>query len=259
MQVKEIYDYIDKIAPFKTAVKYDNSGIQIGDKKTEVNSVMFAIDITHDVIDEAVEKQCELIITHHPVIFEPLYNVKKGSVVYRLIENNLCVISAHTNLDMAKGGVTDIMLDMLGLTGTEVLEVIYEEKKTVTGFGKVCDLDKVMSVEELCELTKTAFGVKCLRYTDSGKQIERVAVCSGAGGSNIGLAIEKGCDAYITGDVKHSQFIEAKNKGLTLIDAGHFYTESIFAHSLFKFMKVHFPKLRLIVADSNSDPVNYMF
>lgn len=258
MKIKSIYDYIDSIAPFSTCDTYDNAGLLIGDENAEVNRVLLAIDITHEVIDEAAAKECELIITHHPVIFNPLKSLKKGSIHYRLAENEIAVISAHTNLDMAKGGVSDMMLELLGLDGTEIFEVKGERNGEVFGYGKLCSLDEEMTAIELASLAKNAFGTECVRYVDGRKPIKRIAVCSGSGGSLVELAHRLGCDGYITGDLKHDHFIDAKNFGLTVVDAGHFYTEAIFAEFLAKKLRAEFPDIEFIVGDTNSDVVNYL-
>ena len=258
MKVVDIYEYIDKIAPFNTCDNFDNVGLLVGDMYADVSGVLLATDITHDIITEAIEKGRNLIITHHPVIFDPLKSVNKGSIVYRLIENEISVISAHTNLDMAKGGVSDMMLKLLGFESSKVFEVLGERDGKPYGYGKIVKLDEPMTVTSFVELVKGAFDVTSVRYTDGENMIKKFAVCSGAGGSNVPIAIEKNCDAYVTGDCKHNQFIDAKNAGLTLIDAGHFHTERIFAPILCKKLKKHFNDIEISVAENDCDPCKYL-
>lgn len=257
MKVIDIYEYINKFAPFDSCDSFDNVGLLVGDMYDDVNCVLLATDITHAVINEALEKEANLIITHHPVIFNPLKKVNKGSIAYRLIENGISVISAHTNLDMASGGVSDMMLDLLGFSGNKIFEVIGEYDSKPQGYGKIVKLIEPITTNELLQKVKSAFSVHTIRYTDSGELIRKIAVCSGAGGHNIELAVEKNCDAYITGDCKHNQFIDAKNLGLTLIDAGHFHTERIFAPVLAKKLSKHFPEISFTVAENDTDPVMY--
>lgn len=258
MKVIDIYNYIDKIAPFNTCDNFDNVGLLVGDMYADITGVLLSTDITNEVINEAIEKDCNLIVTHHPVIFDPLKRVNKGSIVYRLIESEIAVISAHTNLDMAKGGVSDMMLELMGYESSKVFEVLGERDGKEYGYGKIVKLDEPASVEEFVEMVKGAFDVHTVRYTDGGAPIRRFAVCSGAGGANTLLAVERNCDAYITGDCKHNNFIDAKNLGLTLIDAGHYYTERIFAPILCKKLSREFPELNFTVSETDTDPVKYL-
>ena len=258
MKVKDIYEFIDKIAPFNTCDNFDNVGLLIGDMNDEIGGVLLATDITDDVIDEAVAKDCNLIVTHHPVIFNPLKSVTRDSIQYRLIVSDISVISAHTNLDMAVGGVSDMMLDLMGFESTTVFEVLGERNGKPFGYGKVVTLDEPMNTEEFVELVKGAFDVHTIRYTDSKRPIKKFAVCSGGGGNNTMLAVDYGCDAYVTGDCKHNNFIDAKNAGLTLIDAGHYHTERIFASALASRLKKVFPETRFIVSEADTDPVQYL-
>ncbi|MEG2429898.1 MAG: Nif3-like dinuclear metal center hexameric protein, partial [Oscillospiraceae bacterium] len=115
MNVSDFYNEINKLAPFETAMSFDNCGLLIGNPNQTVKNCIFALDITNNVIDSAIEKQAQLIITHHPVIFDRLANIPENSVVYRLIQNNISVISAHTNLDIAKNGVNDTLAKLCGL------------------------------------------------------------------------------------------------------------------------------------------------
>lgn len=258
MKVQDIYEFIDRIAPFNTCDEFDNVGLLVGDMNAQISGVLLATDITFDVIDEAKVKGCNLIVTHHPVIFNPLKAVTKGSIQYSLIESGISVISAHTNLDMACGGVSDMMLDLMGFESTKIFEVIGERDGKEVGYGKIVTLDEPMNTDEFVEMVKGAFDVHTVRYTDSGKPITKFAVCSGAGGSNTELAVAYGLDAYVTGDCKHNNFIDAKNLGLTLIDAGHYYTERIFAPALAAKLKREFYDTTFIVSEADTDPALYL-
>ncbi|MDR0983402.1 MAG: Nif3-like dinuclear metal center hexameric protein, partial [Ruminococcus sp.] len=141
MKIKTVYEKIDEIAPFKYTDKFDNTGLLIGDMENEVSFVVLCLDVTNDIILETLKigKSGGLIISHHPVIFNPLKSVKSDSIVYQLIKNNINYIAAHTNYDVALGGITDQMADLLNFENTgEPLEFVCEENAKKIGYGKVC-------------------------------------------------------------------------------------------------------------------------
>lgn len=251
MKLKKIYDYIDKLAPFENQDKIDNSGLIIGTMNAEIKTVCVSLDATLDVIKEAAEKNADLLITHHPVIFKPIYSVETKTPVYELIKNNMNIISAHTSFDAAQ--MSDIMLEKLGFPKSG--DVLNEKD----GYGKTVKLNKPLRAEELCFLVKEAFKCTVVRYTDGGKQVKKVAVCSGSGGDELENAVKHGCDALITGDVKWSVFVAAKNIGFTLIDAGHFHTENIMCGFLCDNLKEKFSELNVFIAENSADVCEYLF
>lgn len=254
MTVSDIYSFLDNIAPFKTQESYDNSGFLIGDKNAQVKRVCVTLDITLDVIHEAAEKEANLLISHHPVIFKALKGIKAQTPVFTLIKNDINAICAHTNFDCAV--MSDIMLGLLGFPGGgEVIEPINADG---TGFGRIAELEAPVRAKELAERCKAAFKSPAIRYVDGGREIRRVGVTSGSGGSTLDSAIEKNCDAFITGEVKHSQFVQAKNVGLTLIEAGHFHTENPFCGFIKSKLNEKFPQIPVFIAESGGDFYEYM-
>ena len=121
MTVQDVYNKIDQAAPFSLAMEFDNPGLLVGDPSEEVNGALVALDVTDEVISEAVSRGANLIVTHHPVIYSPLKRVTSDLLVWKLVRENLSVISAHTNLDIARGGVNDILAEKLALSGVETL------------------------------------------------------------------------------------------------------------------------------------------
>lgn len=228
MQVLDIYNFLNEIAPVNTALDFDNVGILVGDPQKAVKKVVVCLDCTPQVVKMAVSKSAELIITHHPVIFEPLKSVVKSesNVVYDCLVNGISVISMHTNLDVAKGGVNDCLANVLELC----------DIKTVTddeGFSfRMGSLKAEMSADKLAEYVKYRLGGN-VRYTDGKKPIKTVCVCGGSGSGELSVAMNI-ADALITADVKHNVFIEAASKGYTLLDAGHFHTENVVVTPLAK-------------------------
>jgi dinuclear metal center YbgI/SA1388 family protein len=254
--VNDVYNYLNKIAPFATAMKSDNCGLLIGDSSAEVKRVLICLDATNAVIDEAVAKGADLIIAHHPLMFFGVKKLMKADPEYKLIASGINFIAAHTNLDIAVGGVTDLMLVRLGFPASN--QVIGSLKPGDTEFGKITDLDSPLAAAELAAKCKSAFGCTVVRCVDSGRAIRRVGVCSGAGNDLVELALEKGCDAYICGDLRNDRLVFAANFGLTLIDAGHFHTEDIFCEDLAARLRGEFAGIEAEKADNSKDVCCYV-
>lgn len=251
--VREIYDFIDEFAPFGTQDGFDNSGLLVGDGGDPVTKAAVCLDVTNDVIDEAARSGAELIVSHHPVIFHKPARIGRDSPVYRLIENGIDAICVHTPIDMAKGGISDLMLRRMDLPdeNAEVLHMVRPAEGL--GYGRIVRLGEETTAAALARRAKAAFGCTAVRYADGGKPIRTVAVCSGAGNDEIYACIEKGADALITGDVKHHGFIDAKNAGLTVIDAGHYHTEVIVCEPLLEKLRARFPEAAFYVSPALAD------
>ncbi|MCL1831551.1 MAG: Nif3-like dinuclear metal center hexameric protein [Oscillospiraceae bacterium] len=254
--VKQIYDYLNKIAPFDKAMKADNCGVLIGDNDAEVKRVLLCLDATNKVIDEAITKKADLIIAHHPLMFFGVSKLCKSDPEYRLIAAGINMIAAHTNLDVAKGGITDLMLTKLGYPPGN--EVIGSCKSGDPEFGKITELPQAITAAELAHECQNAFGCKVVRYVKGDKPIRRIGVCSGAGNDLVELALQKGCDAYICGDLRNDRFVFAANYGLTLVDAGHFHTENIFCDDLAARLTKAFPKAQFRKSANSVDPCRYV-
>ncbi len=226
MKVNDIFNVINNMAPIESALSYDNAGILLGDPEKDVTKSVICLDCTPAAVKKALKEGVELIITHHPVIFEPLKSVVKSesNVVYDCLVNGISVISMHTNLDVAVGGVNDCLANALELGN---IQFVTDDE----GFSfRKGTLKNEMSAKELAEYVKARLGGN-IRYTDGGKPVKTVCVCGGSGGSELKLAMEN-ADAFITADVKHNIFIQAASKGYTLLDAGHFNTENVIVNPL---------------------------
>lgn len=215
MKVKEIYEYLNSFAPFDTALDFDNVGLLVGDKEKEVKTVLLTLDCTAKAVERAKMIGAQLIISHHPVIFEPLKAVTSDTVAYKAAAAGISVISTHTNLDFAKDGVTDTLCEVIGL----------KRVKAVNGELRV-GASTVSDIRDFARAAGEKLAVR-VRFTDAKRPVKKVAVCSGSGASYLDEAVKLGCDTLFTGDVKYSAFINAQNKEINLIDAGHFETENI--------------------------------
>jgi len=216
--VGEIYDVINSLAPFETQMSFDNSGLLIGSREKKITRVLVALDATVAVAERAVEKGCELLVTHHPVIFTPARMIAADSPVYKLISGGVDIICAHTNLDIADGGVNTCLAEKLGFSD-------YSRPDWLE-LGVVARLQESMTARELAELTAKKLNCSGVRVSDGHRSIRTVAVIGGAGGGELSSLLGR-VDALITGEAKHNQFIEAADAGITLISAGHYETESV--------------------------------
>lgn len=231
VKAKEIYRYLDQIAPFDIQMDFDNAGFLVGDREAEVSRVMVALDVTGDVVREAGRKKCQLIVSHHPLIFHPLKSVvpqdPTQAVVAQLLRRGIAVISAHTNLDLAPGGVNDVLMDVLGVKTQGVLEPMgNREGLGDYGLGRWGELPQAEEPKSFAARVKKALGTKSVRAVPGMGPVRKVAVCGGAGGDMVELAASLGMDAYVTADVKHHEFLAARALGITLLDAGHYATEN---------------------------------
>ena len=221
---------------FRCRISLTTADFLVGDMNAPVKGICLCLDITNAVIKEAVANKANLIISHHPVIFDPLKSVTEGMPVYELIKNKLNAVCVHTNADMTKNGVTDIMLDLLEFERSDkILEPVMPDG---TGYGKICELPIATHAKALAECCKKAFDCTVVRYTETDRPIKRVAVCSGAGGSTLPLA--------------------AVNRDFCLIDAGHFHTENILCNYLCGVLSRKFHNTQIFVAQSSKDPCSYI-
>ncbi len=248
--VNEIYDFLDGKYPFSLQEDWDNSGFLVNSLQA-CSNILLALDITNSVVQEAVYKEADLIISHHPVIFHPLKKIDAGNPVYKLIEHNIDAICMHTNLDIAEGGTNTAIVkkiaEKVGISSTEPLED--------GGFGYIIELKENADTYEFAGILKDIFGLKRIRLSKKyNEYVSRIAICSGSGGSLLALAEKKGCNALITGDVKHDVWIDADNHNFTVFDCGHFYTENIVLWELRRVLEEKFPLLDIEIAENSTVP-----
>lgn len=254
--VGELYRAVDEIAPFRLTDSFDNTGLLVGNAEAPVARALLALDITRAVVAEAREADAQLIISHHPVIFHPLKSLCGDDPAGMLLVSGIAAICAHTNLDRAQGGLSDEMARLLELRVLSVLSPMAGEPSC--GYGRICEVEGEPTAALLAQRAKEAFGCAVVRYVEGSRPIRRIAVVSGSGGSELPAVLEQGVDAFITGDVKHDQWITAANEGLTLIDAGHFHTEAVFAAPLMEKLAARYPDVEFRIARGNADPCGYV-
>ncbi|XOQ44647.1 MAG: GTP cyclohydrolase 1 type 2-like protein [Clostridium sp.] len=251
----DIYAFIDGFAPFQTAMSFDNPGLLVGDDNTEVTTALLSLDITPEVVREAAELGAQLIVSHHPVIFHPLKKLSKGSVPYLLAQHSITAICAHTNLDMAAGGVNDCLAERLGLKNVRMLC-----ENSACGLAEaLCgETDKEYTPREFAEFVKNALGCEGVRYTDGKRPITSVGLCGGGGAAYLYDAAQAGCQAFVTGECKHNILLDAENLGVTLVAAGHFETEDPVIPVLMKKLSERFQDVSFIRSRAMHGPVYYL-
>ncbi len=247
--VKNIYDFIDGIAPFCKQCEWDNSGLIVGDADKTVRKIGVVLDITSEAVLKAKDLGVDLIVSHHPVIFRATKSFLADDPAYLLASNGISAICAHTSLDCAKGGVNDVLAKVLGF---ENAYPISDEGEAA--ILRVAETSAPISGEALAKKAAEKLNTG-IRLADSGKQITKIAFCGGAGGDFIKEAVAAGCDAYITGDASHHEFLEALGCSLTLIAAGHFETENPVVPDLAERIKGEF-NVEVIIIPQDS-PVKY--
>ena len=233
MTVNEILSYLNDKFPVSDALEFDNVGLLVGDGKAQVKKALISLDCTLEIVEKAVEIGAELIITHHPVIFNPLKNLLSGSVVYALATNKISAISMHTNMDAGTGGVNDCLCEAIGLS--DVKPYFSSE-----GFALRSAKCNIQNPDDLAEHLKHTLNTT-VKYVAGTKPIEKLLVCSGSGSEFLDYAIGDGFDALITSEVKHHDFLAAQNNGVSIFDCGHFNTEDVVIEPLKKLLEGRFP------------------
>lgn len=255
--VHEIEQAIFAWAPKETAMQGDNVGHLIGNRTRPVQRVLVALDIVGDVVREAVEGNFDLIISHHPVMnctWSPVQTIRddneQGKMLLTLIRNNISAICMHTNLDAAVGGVNDVLAARLGLRDVCLVE-------GGEGVVRAGELSCEMPLQDFLKEVKSALKPNGIRYVDGRKPVSKVAVGGGACGEFFACAAAHGCDTFVTSDVKYNQFIDAKDLGLNLIDAGHFPTEDPVCEAIIQYLADRFPQLTIQKSISHKEIIQY--
>ena len=262
--VKEILNYLDQKAPFRYQAGFDNAGFLVGHGDREVRRVLVALDVTPETIREAADLDCQLIVAHHPVIWGQIGQVTDetttGKNLLTLIEHGIAAICAHTNLDAAEGGVNSALAASLGLEDPVPLEEEgIDENGLPYGIGRVGTLPAgPIALTDFARLLKTALDLDGLRAMDAGVPVSRVAVGGGACGSMLPLVKAKGCDTFVTSDLKHDLYLEARALGINLLDAGHYSTETVVCPVLVNWLQEGFSELEVFSSTTQSEVFAYL-
>lgn len=251
--VNNLLDFMWELAPEELKEPWDNVGLLVGREGNPVTKVLTALDITPSVIEEAKEFGAELIIAHHPLIWDTYRHVNdtvfQQEKVISLVESGIAAICMHTNLDEAVDGVDDTLVEILGLTSIDHLA----EGKV----GHICQLSAPVSLRDFLSDVKERLGANGLRFVDSGKPVYKVATGCGSCGDYLLDAVKAGCDTFVTGDVKHNVFLDAQGMGINLVDAGHFSTENPIVHKITLKIAERFPELQVYESKTMTQPEEF--
>lgn len=254
-KVINVCQCIDAFAPFETQWDLDNSGFQVGRRDREVTRILVSLDITREVVEEAAQLDAQLIVAHHPVIFHPVKSVidgaPTGEILLALIEHKIAAICAHTNLDAAHGGVNGCLARALELSEIgQLCQAGEDSQGRPYGIGRTGTVHRPgLTAGEYAAFVKERLGSACVRFVDGGRPVQRVAVGGGACGSMIEDAVARGCDTFVTADLKYNQFLDAKALGLNLLDAGHFPTENVVCAPLAGRLAKAFPETEVLLSE----------
>jgi len=230
LTVSGLLDFLDGYAPFALAESWDNVGLLVGSPATNVSGILISLDTTLDVFDEAKASGCNTIISHHPLLFQPLKQVLTNTVQGRLLRRALLddvqIIACHTNLDVVPAGVNDALAAKIGMTATQPL--VARDCATSCGFGRIGALRKGMTGPQFLQHLRTSLNQSDILVAGVLPEIiDRVAVCGGSCGEFGPQAQDAGAQLLVTSEVKHSQARWAEDAGFCLIDCGHYATEQV--------------------------------
>ena len=254
--VQTVCDAMNRIAPKNLAEEWDNPGLLVGDPKQNVSKILVCLDLSDDTINQAVENNVQMIVTHHPMIFRAIKSIRAdlplGRKICSLIKNDIACFAAHTNLDSAEGGVNDVLAKRIGLVDVKP----FEEELTL---GRIGNLQREMSATEFAFHVKKLLKTDHIRLINAGDfLIKRVGICSGAGSEFIFKAKFFGADAFVTGDVKYHEAQSAVENKIHIVDAGHFATEFPIVHALSEKLREEFKRLDIeieVIEDVNSKDI----
>ncbi len=252
MKLDGIIDFMEHIAPRELALDYDNVGLLVGRREKNVSRVLTALDCTKAVVAEAVERGCEAIICHHPIMFSGVKRItdetEEGEMLLLAIENNIAVFACHTNLDFADGGLNDYFLEKLGYSAVDTI---------ADNEGRVFEAGGIL-LNELCDRVKKAFDIPMVRIAgDKQREIVRGAICTGSGKSLVKEAAEK-ADCYITGDMGHHDILDLCALGCAYLEISHYDSEKIAMELIAKALREKFDEIEVFQSTENKNPLTIL-
>ena len=266
MRISEITDAIEQYAPLRLQEEWDNAGIQVGDPEADISGILLCTDATEVVVAEAIERGCNLVISHHPLIFRGLKKIMGRTPVERTvamaIKHDITIYCAHTNMDSAWHGVSFRMADKIGMTNVTFLDdnrvdPYGEHACASAGCGVVGDIEP-MPAREVLQRVKAAFEVGAVRYCgDGNRMVSRVALCGGAGGFLIDKAVEAGAQLYVTADMRYHDFLD-NGQRIVVADIGHYESEHFTKEIFLEIIRKKNPTFAVAFAKNETNQVNYL-
>ena len=261
MKIRQVLSALEQFAPLPLQESWDNAGLQLGLTEAEVSGALLCLDVNEQIVDEAIQKGCNLIVSHHPLLFRGLKQLTGGDYVQRCVikavKNDIVVVSMHTNMDNARGGVNWKIAERLGLT-----DVRFFAPKQVDGLeagsGVVGELPRPMAAEDFIQLVKRQFGVACAQCNELlQRPVQRVAICGGAGDFLLDDAVRQGADAFITGEMHYHVFFDHEQQ-LQICVIGHYQSEQYTSEIFRDIIRRECPGVRTEIAETNTNPIKYI-
>lgn len=246
----EIIRYLENKFPPETAYDWDNSGLQVGTLNSKASKVLISLDVTKEVVKEAIQNKVDLIISHHPLMFKAMQNIvfdsPKGWMIKNLIKHNISVYSAHTNFDQGDGGMNDVLAEKIGIKDATLMD----EVDNIGRFGKI----EPTPFRDFAYHIKKVFNLANIKVVGrDDRLIKMVGVSGGSGSHHMYAAKRKNCDVYITGDVTYHTALDAEQLGITIIDVGH-HIEIVFVEAMIKILKKEFSEVDFIASKIDTNP-----
>jgi dinuclear metal center YbgI/SA1388 family protein len=261
VKIKEVLSALERFAPLPLQESWDNAGLQVGLTETEVSGALLCLDVTEKIVDEAIQKDCNLIVSHHPLLFRGLKTISDLTDVQRTVMkaicNGICVISMHTNMDNALGGVNFKMAEKLGLRNVQFLA-----QKTVDGLeagsGVIGELAEAQASDDFVMAVKKAFGVECAMCNELLRRpVRKVALCGGAGDFLLDEALKAGADAFITGEMHYHQYFGYEQQ-IQICVIGHYQSEQYTTEIFRSIIEEDCPGVRTCIAEISTNPILYI-
>jgi dinuclear metal center YbgI/SA1388 family protein len=261
VKIKEVLSALERFAPLPLQESWDNAGLQVGLTETEVSGALLCLDVNEKMVDEAIRKGCNLIVSHHPLLFRGLKTISDLTDVQRTvikaIQQGIAVISMHTNMDNAKGGVNFRIAQKLGLT-----DVLFFASKLVdgqeAGSGVIGSFAEAMAADDFVLAVKKAFDVECAMCNELLRRpIKKVAICGGAGDFLLDEALKAGADAFITGEMHYHQYFGYEQR-IQICVIGHYQSEQYTAEVFEEIINKACPDVKTHIAETNTNPILYI-
>ena len=246
----DVVKYLESKFPKELAYEWDNVGLQVGSLNKKVKKVLVTLDVTKEVVIEAVNLKADLIISHHPLIFKPINNVSiespRGWMINQMIKHDIALYAMHTNYDLADGGMNDVLSGLLGIQNPKLLD-------SIDGIGRYGEIEPV-KMTDFIGIVKSVLNVEHVRLIGSlDKMVRIVGVSGGSGSNHVGQAKRQNCDVYITGDVTYHTALDCIQMGLNVIDVGH-YAEKVFKMAIAEDLISQFPEVDIVISSIDSNP-----
>ena len=255
MQSRDLIKKLEKLAPPEYAESWDNPGLLVGSADREVHKVYIALDADGGAVEKAVQCGCDMILTHHPLLFSAIKSIRDedfiGHRLMMMIENKINYFAMHTNFDVAV--MADIAADRLGLKNRMPLAMVRETESGLKGIGASGTIDDELTLAELAALVRKAFDLPQVRcYGDPETTVRKISMCPGSGKGMDADVLKAGSQVFITGDVDHHYGIDCVEKEICVIDAGHHGLEHIFVPYMEQWLKENCPEIQTVTDDNQS-------